>query len=139
MKLVSNNEALAAEKARQEREKRENDAMATVEVATKRLAANLMRIAADGGKSYEVVGQLVEMLKAVDKLSEINPASVSTAIERGLEVQRADSIFVSPREAIIQASLRLYASKLLGQTTQVANADTALFNAIKNYNERKKD
>jgi hypothetical protein len=161
LRLVADNKAVQPqrEQAEQEAKVKAKVEQAKDDLARSMnwLAANILRLIAGGGKSYELVDQFAAMIKAYDAMVRLREvydyAAITPAVEAlgrtdswerlqsegGEHFQRSlDDGTVSvarSEDAIIQAALRIVAAEFLGQATQRSTAESAFYEAIERFNE----
>jgi hypothetical protein len=132
--------------------------------ATRALAANILRVIAGAGKHYELIGQIIEVIKAYNELQPLSgsaayPYAPSNPMVEGLQEldwrrdmegyhqpteedltrwRRDGSAAVDDAKAdVVQAALRLIAAQLMAQPTQQRTADSQLISAIRRFEEAK--
>ena len=127
--------------------------------AIRELASNLMRILAGGGKSYEIFSQVTALIEAVGDCQDAGVPPNGFALEQALHeaaeshlkrlrwdpdpVRRATqeqidlwddsgwTTIESGKDHIVQAALRVMASRIVGQATQERTAEHAIYDGIR--------
>jgi hypothetical protein len=159
LKLVSDNDE--KELQRQREKARAQHTAGELNAALRSLAANILRIMAGAGKSYALIGEIVDVLEAYDRLGSFpdhaHPHTVRTAMEEALRdrdwrrrtdgysrpteddlarCERDGSMAVKDAKAsIVQAALRLVAAELTAQPTHERAANHQFMDAIRHLRE----
>ncbi|RWM94615.1 MAG: hypothetical protein EOR86_15575 [Mesorhizobium sp.] len=104
------------------------------------LASNIIRVVRGAGKSYEIVGQCVAVIKAYQQYREtIGCLPDSWEIDRILSIQPAGADGEQygerwerehARETIVRGSLQIAASRLAGQNTQEQRGRSEMMSGV---------
>jgi hypothetical protein len=131
--------------------------------AIRELASNLMRILAGGGKSYEIFPQITALIEACTACGETGAPANGFTLEQALQEaaesrlaelqsdpdparrltqEQIDRMYDNGqwtmergKEVIVQAALRMVASRIVGQGTQERTAENAIFDGIRMIEE----
>lgn len=118
-------------------------AAADFEGALVELTVNLLRVTRGAGKAYQIGGQAVELVEAMQRFRDAfghypGEGDFHRALtyerertgEYGPREQRADAL-----EEIMRGSLQVVASRLAGQHLQIAAGEDEMWRGLKSYEE----
>jgi hypothetical protein len=153
IKLVSDNPAPKPERAVEW-------SRVGLEHATRELAANLLRVIAGAGRDYELIGQIIAAANAWSEMQKWSgqrdyphvshwpmvQALHSWTWDDGLSEEQRSKMWrngnaqvESSQDHIITAALRLAAARLLGQSTQISQAERELSEGMRRLKEAKEE
>jgi hypothetical protein len=128
-----------------------DDAQADFDFCLRCLAANLLRIIAGAGRSYELLRDMGQFAAALDRLAQLKPPqNVNFRIEQQLTSWQRDYFELckqgdkmaevkSAEDDIAQYSMRVIAARLLDQGVQETNNHSKLRDALRQYRKAWQD
>jgi hypothetical protein len=131
-----------------------------LEQATRNLAANLLRVIAGAGRDYELIGQIIATGKAWSEMQKWSgqpdypyvphwpmvQALHSWTWDDGLSEEQRSRMWKngnaeveSSQDDVVTSALRLVAARLLGQSTQISQAERELSDSTRRLKEAKEE